>query len=137
MQPIDLAAALLDLRLAVSGQVAQLADRFGWHEVRAQQPSLDQPAQPLSITNVGLAARDLLDMTGVDKQTLELVLQDRPRRLPVHAAGLDRDMRHAEPRQPVAQRQESPHRRRELLHVLLAGNPHAGRHRRLVNIQRR
>ena len=40
VQPVGLALALLDLRLAIARQVAQLADRLGRHEARAQQPGL-------------------------------------------------------------------------------------------------
>jgi hypothetical protein len=51
-----LAGALLDQRLAVAGQVAQLADRLGRHEARADQAVLDQLADPGRIGHIGLAA---------------------------------------------------------------------------------
>jgi hypothetical protein len=137
VQPVDLPSALLDLGLAIPGQVAQLPDRLGRYEVGAQQPGLDQPAQPLRIANIGLAARHLLDVPRVDQQTLELVLQDRPRRLPIHAAGLHRHVGDPKRGQPIAEPQKPRHRRSELLHMLLAGNSHARRHRRLIHIQSR
>jgi len=142
VQPVDLTSALLDLRLAIPGQVPQLPDRLGSHEVRSQQPGLDQPAQPLGVTDIGLAAGDLLDVPRVDQQAPERVLQDRPRQLPIHAAGLHRHLLDAKRVKPIPQRKKPAHRRRELLNVLLAaptlsGNPHARRDRRLVNIQRR
>ena len=57
-------------------------------------------------------------MPRVDQQALELVLEDRPHRLPVHAGGLHRHVRDAMRRQPVAQRQQPLHRGLELGHVL-------------------
>jgi hypothetical protein len=38
MQPVGLPLALLDLGLAIAGEVAQLSDRLGRHEARPQQP---------------------------------------------------------------------------------------------------
>src|SRR3954454_24048016 len=64
VQPVDLAGALLDLRLAIAREVAQLADRLRAHEARL-------PAQPRGVGDVGLASRHLLDMAGVDQQALE------------------------------------------------------------------
>ena len=49
LQPLDLAGALLDLRLAIAGQVAQLTDRPWRHETRPDQPVLDQLADPLRV----------------------------------------------------------------------------------------
>ena len=95
MQPVDLARALLDLRLAIAREVAQLADRLGRHEAGLQQPRFGELAQPRRVRDVGLAARDLLDVAGVDQQALELVLQDRPRRLPIDAGGLHHHLRDA------------------------------------------
>ena len=142
VQPVGLALALLDLRLAIPGQVAQRADRLRRHEARPQQPGLGELAQPRRIRDVGLAAGDLLDVPGVDEQALELVLEDRPHRLPVHAGRLHRDLRDTVRGQPVTQRQQPRDRRRELRHMLLAPAPlrrhtHARGHLRLVNIQRR
>src|SRR3954466_7344860 len=55
VQPVDLAGALLDLRLAIAREVAQLAERLRAHEARL-------PAQPRGVGDVGLASRHLLDM---------------------------------------------------------------------------
>ena len=60
VQPRGLALAVVDLRLAIAGQVPQRADRLGRHEARPQQPGLQQLAQPLRVLDVGLASRDLL-----------------------------------------------------------------------------
>ena len=58
VQPVDLTGALLDLRLAIAGEVAQLADRLGRHEVGLQQPRFGELAQPRRVGDVGLAAGD-------------------------------------------------------------------------------
>ncbi len=44
VQPVDLARAFLDLRLAIAREVAQLADRLRRHEVGLQQPRFGQLA---------------------------------------------------------------------------------------------
>jgi hypothetical protein len=142
VQPIDLARTLLDLRLAIARQVAQLPDRPGRHEACLEQPGLDQPAQPLGIRDVGLATGDLLDVARVDQHALEVVFEDRPRRLPVDAGGFHRDPLDPVRGQPVAQTEQPTHRGRELRHVLLAaparvGHAHTRRHLRLVDVQRR
>src|SRR3990170_2377511 len=85
VQPVSLALTLADLRLAVAGHVAQRPDRLRRHETAPQKPRLEQLAEPGGVGDVGFAARHLLDVAGVDEQTVELVLEDRPDRLPVDA----------------------------------------------------
>ena len=46
------------------GQVAQLADRRRRDEAGPQQAVLEQLGDPLGVLDVGLAARDLLDVAG-------------------------------------------------------------------------
>ena len=58
--PLDLPAALLDLGLAVAGQLAQLPDRAGWHEAGPDQPVLDQLGDPGRIGHIGLPPRDVV-----------------------------------------------------------------------------
>jgi hypothetical protein len=89
-----------------------------------------------------IAARDLLDVAGVDEQQLEVVLEQVPDRLPIHAGGLHHDLADGVRGQPVAQRQQPPDRRGELGHVRRA--PTIGRRRAhasgdagLVDIERR
>jgi hypothetical protein len=133
--------ALLDLRLAIAGEVAQLADRLGRHEVGLQQPRFGQLAQPHGVRDVGLASGDLLDVSRVDEHAVKLVFEDRPRRLPVDAGRFHHDLRDAKARQPVAQRQQPADGCRELSDVLLAPaarcrHARAGGHLRLVHVQR-
>jgi hypothetical protein len=102
VQSVGLALTLADLRLAIAREVPERADRLGRHEARVEQPGLEQLTEPRGVGHVGLAARYLLDVTRVDEQALELVFEDRPGRLPVHAAGFHHDMRHAVRVQPIA-----------------------------------
>ena len=95
-----------DLRLAIAGQLAQLADRLGRHEVRLQQPGLSELAQPRRIRQIGLAPRDLLDVASVDQHQLEVVLEHVPDRLPIHAGRLHHHLRDPVRGQPVTQRQQ-------------------------------
>ena len=142
MQPVGLPLALLDLRLSIPGQLAQRPDRLGRHEARPQQPSFQQLTEPLGILDVGLATGKVLDMLSVDQQQLEVVLKYRPHRLPVHARGLHRHLRHAVRLQPIAQHQQPADHRRELTNLraslaITSGHPHTRGHLRLMHIQRR
>src|SRR5256885_9486652 len=74
--------------------------------------------QPGRVGDVGLAARNLLDVASVDEQTVELVLEDRPDRLPVDAGRFHRHLRDATGLQPIAQRQQPAHAGLELCGLL-------------------
>ncbi len=142
MQPLGFALALGDLRLAVARELAQVADRLGRHEVGLQQPGLGELAQPRRVGQVGLAARDLLDVTRVDQHQREVVLEQMPDRLPIHAGRFHHDLTDPVRGQPVAQSQQPPDRRGELRQMRLAAavigrHPHARRHAGLVDIERR
>jgi len=68
VQPLDLPAALLDLGLAVAGQLAQLADRAGRHKAGTDQTVLDQLAddlQPL-LAGAGLRTPESSQWEGID-----------------------------------------------------------------------
>jgi hypothetical protein len=56
LQPLHFPGAFLDDRLAVAGQVPQLADRWRGNEGWADQPVLDQLRDPFGVLDVGLAA---------------------------------------------------------------------------------
>ncbi len=140
VQAVGLAGALGDLRLAVAGQLAQRALRFGRHEAAAQQASLLQLGQPGGVADVGLAARHLLDVARVDQQQLEVILEDVPDRLPVDAGGLHGDLLDPVGAKPIAQPEQAGHGGDELGQVLLAPAPrrrqaHAGGHLGLVHVQ--
>ena len=88
VQPLGLTAALLDLRLAVAGQLAQLPDRPRRHEAGADQPVLDQLGDPGRIGHVGLAAGRVLEVLGVHQPALDVVFQQVVDRLPEHPGRL-------------------------------------------------
>jgi hypothetical protein len=90
----------------------------------------------------GSAARDLLDVPGVDQQALEVVFEDRPGRLPVDAGGLHHHLLDPVRSQPIAQAEQSADRGGELRDVFLTlaarvRAAHARGDVRLVNQRRR
>jgi hypothetical protein len=93
---------LPDERLAIADQGAQLTDRLRLHEARPHQPVLKQLAEPLGVLDVGLAAGHVLDVLGVNEPELEVVLEQVIDRPPLDARRLHRDVRDAEPHEPVA-----------------------------------
>jgi len=67
-----------------AGQVPQLADRLRWHERAADQSVRAQLRQPGRVRDIGFAARDVLDLPGVDQHHLKRgVLQQVVERLPI------------------------------------------------------
>jgi hypothetical protein len=140
VQPLDLAGALGQQRLAVAGQVPQLPDGFGWDERRADQPVLDQLADPHRVGHVGLAAGDVLEVLGVQQPHLEVVLQQVVHRLPIDPGRLHADHGNPEAGQPVAQQHQPRGRgpKRPGLgsaSALVARHPHRGGDRCLVDVQ--
>ena len=104
LDALDLAAAFLDLRFAVADQVAQLAQRAGRHEARADEAVLDQLAAPLGVLDIALAAGDVTQMSSIEKLALELVLEQVEHGPPVHAGGLHPDDGDRVAAQPVGER---------------------------------
>jgi hypothetical protein len=140
VQPLRLPRTLLDQRLAVAGQVAQLPDRPGWHEARADQAVLDQLADPHRIGHIRLAAGHVLEVLGVQQPALELILEQVVDRLPVHPGRLHPDHGDPEARQPVPQQHQSrrggaKRPRLGLTGALLARHPDGRGDRRLVHVQ--
>ena len=122
VQPVGLALALADLRLAIAGQVAQRrGSAWAARSWRAAARPRAAGTATAASEHVGLAARDLLDVPGVDQHAA----RSRPPGSPTPASS----RRRWPPSRPAstpcaasqsAQRQQPPHRRRELRHVLLA-----------------
>jgi len=69
LDPLALRAVRLDQPLAIAGQVAQLADGWRRDEAAPQQPVLHQLRQPGGVADIGLAARQDLDVPGVDPKS--------------------------------------------------------------------
>jgi hypothetical protein len=114
---------------------------LGGTKLALSRPASARLAQPRRVGHVRLAAGDLFDVARGDQQQLEVVLEDRPHRLPIDAGRLHRDLRDTVRRKPVAQRQQPRDRGRELreVHLTLAAGrrrAHASGHLRLVDIKR-
>ena len=76
-------ARALPLELSpVTRQVPQLALRPGRHEAATQQAALQQLRNPLTVFDIGLPPRNLLQFAGVDQQQLEPAVEDVPHRFP-------------------------------------------------------
>jgi len=71
LDPLALGGMGLDQPLAIAGQIPQLPDRGRGHKAPPQQPMLQQLRQPGSVADIGLAAGEDLDATGVDQQQLK------------------------------------------------------------------
>ncbi len=87
LQALDLPGALLYLRLAVAGEVPKLPDLLGRHEAGAYKTMLYQLADPLGVLYVGLPTGDVLEVPGVKKPQLKVVLQQIVDGLPVDPGG--------------------------------------------------
>jgi hypothetical protein len=75
IQALGLAAQLLDLDLAVTGEVAEVADRLGGHEAGSDQAVLDELGDPRRVGDVGLALGDVAHVACVEQPALEVVLE--------------------------------------------------------------
>ncbi len=106
VQPLGLAAALLDHRGPVPGQVAQLPDRRGRHDPGAHQAVGDQLADPHRVGHVGLAPGDVVQVLGAGQPALDLVFQQVEDRPPVDPGRLHADQRDPLASQPVLQGQQ-------------------------------
>jgi hypothetical protein len=103
LQPLDRACPLLGLAAAQPGQVAQTPDLGRRHEARADEPELEQLAQPARVDHVALAPGHVVQVLGVDQPALEPPLEHREHGLPVDTGCLHPDQGDAEALQPVAQ----------------------------------
>src|SRR3954463_4968199 len=56
VQSVDLAGALLDLRLAIPSEISELPVRLPRHEAGFKRAGFGEPAQPRGVRDVGLAA---------------------------------------------------------------------------------
>src|SRR5215207_3357358 len=128
------------LSRAVAGEVPKLPDLFRWHEAGAHQPVLHKLADPLGVLDVGLPTGDVLEVPGVEKPQLEVVLQHVVDGLPVHSGGFHAHQPHPKGSQPVPQQQESSSGGGELSDLLvealaLVGDPHTRSNRGLVHVE--
>jgi hypothetical protein len=142
LQPIDQTGAFAHKVGTVTGQVAQVALRPWRDETGPHQSMTEQLGDPLRVLDIGLAARDRLDVLGIEQPDLEAPLQNVVHRLPILAGALHADVRAAARGQPVGEPQEfvrgGPKGLR-LAVALTVGTHHetAHHHRLLVHINSR
>src|SRR5215203_2444787 len=106
LRTLDLPCALLDLRLAVAGEVPKLPDLSRRHKARTHKPVLYQLADPLSVLDVGLPAGNVLEVPGVEKPQLEVVFEHVVDGLPVDPGSFHAHQPHLKGSQPVPEHQE-------------------------------
>ena len=125
---------------AIAQQITQNLGVGIRHEARSDQTMGEKICQPGGIVDVSLAARHVLDLSGIRQHQLKIAItEDMPDRLPVDAGRLHGHHGTALGCQPVRQgkkargggveRADFP-LDRTVHHV-----PHAGDHRLLVHIQ--
>jgi hypothetical protein len=141
-QPVHFSAPIADLRDLIAREVSQFSDRRRRHEARLQQAAFEQLRQPLTVLDVGLPPRHMLQHQHVDQQQLKPVFEHVVDRLPVDPGAFQRDMRHPMRMQPVPKRDQIRRHGAERLgptHPAAIGPRRAyGRDdRRLVHIQTR
>ena len=121
--------------------IPQLPDRGRRHKAPPQQPMLQQLRQPGGIGHIGLAARQDLDVPGVDQQQLQpALLQHIPARLPVLAGRLHHHLGDPVLGEPVGKGLKPRAERLEGAQLLAAspgaiGHAHAGHHLVLADVQ--
>ena len=142
LDPVHHPGALRHQVRPLPRQVAQVPLFPAGHEAGFQQPVPQQIGQPLGVLDVGLAARHLLHVAGIDQQQLDVPFQQIVDRLPVLAGALHGHVGHAPRLQPGQQAQQLGGGGPEALDLLLfspagQGAEAAGNDTGLVDIQRR
>jgi hypothetical protein len=117
---LHMAALASKQHAALAPQRAQHADGVGGSKCAAEQAIGHELLQPLAVQHVGLAARDVLDVAGVDQHDGEAArFQKLEQRDPVHAGRLHRHRVHTTGREPIGQRIEIRRKARKLAYRLL------------------
>ena len=140
LQALDRARAFLGEPAAVAGQIAQQADIARWHETRRHQSVFEQLRDPHRVRHIGLAARNVPQVLGVDHPHREMVLQHVVDRLPINTGGFHPDQRHLLGGQPVRHLFESTGHRGKRPGLRTSGTArsraaHRGHHRVAVHVQ--
>ena len=107
LQPLNMAGLLMDKLLACAQQLSQLLHFLFGHKTAADQPVGQQVGDPGCIADIGLAARYILDVSGVRQNEFESpIAENIPDGLPVNPSRLHGHMAAtllAEPRQQTQQ----------------------------------
>lgn len=70
-------------------KLTPLASILGQKKASPEQTVSEQTGKPLRVGNIGLASGDILDMTGIDKDELQVPFKDVVYRMPVNAGTLN------------------------------------------------
>ena len=127
-QPLDFSAPFSGDRGAGAGQIPQLPDRRRRDERSTHQTVGAQLRQPGRIIDIGLAARQVLHMPGIDQHHLHprKILQQVVERFPVVTSGLHHHACNLLGHQVISQREDLTGRRsprRHRLHGLAPPRP--------------
>jgi len=106
-----------DKAFAISGEIAQVADRWRWDEARTDEAMREQVRDPRAVLYIGLPARHRLDVPGIGQDHLEASFEKIEYRFPIHARGLHRHVRACRLRQPLGKPEQLGGRRAESLHL--------------------
>ena len=140
LDSLGVTGLLADELLARPLQRAQLLDIFVWDEARLDQAKGQKIGDPGGVIDVGLAARNVLDVRRIGQDEIEVpIAEDAPHRLPIDPRRLHGDVGAPGPRQPGQQVLKT--RRRGLkrptlpLHLAARRHPNRGHDHRLMNIK--
>jgi hypothetical protein len=107
VEVLDLLAGVADEVGAVAQECAHGTDVFGGPEAGAEQADGVEILNPLAVADVGLAAREIFALAGVDEADFEAgSFEDLEERDPIDAGGLQGDGLNATLQKPVAQLEE-------------------------------
>src|SRR5437773_8474413 len=91
MHMLNMHASHLDKTFAMTQQRTHSADVLFWPKRRFQQPNRMQILEPLTIQHIGLAARDVTHMLGIDQTNLKPTgLQNLKQGYPIDACRFHR-----------------------------------------------
>lgn len=136
MEPLRLAATLLDQPPSVADELAQLALTAVGDVAAAEEAVAEEVGDPLGVLHIGLAPGDGLDVAGVDDEQPEVgPLEQVVDRLPIDARALHRDLGHAQTEQPVGQREQLVGDRAERPQLPTGGGDDAGHDRVAVDVE--
>jgi hypothetical protein len=113
LQPVRVPGPVALQLHPVAGQVPQPADRGLGDERGGDQAVLQELGDPLRVADIGLAARDGLDVRGVEQPRRHALFQAVEHRLPVRRGRLHRRQRDPARHQPVGHHPQRPRHRGE------------------------
>jgi hypothetical protein len=111
---LDVSGAVAQEHIALTGDGAEAADLFGRAEGGSKQSVAVELLEPLAIEDIGLFARDVLHMAGINEADLDAgMLEDVIQRNPVDAGGFHGHTTDVTRTEPVGKLVQIPGERRE------------------------